>query len=204
MGGLSQRLTFCNSLSSLSVVMDAIKVETEVDPLAIQASGDTDTEEKSLAEDLDLLNLQLTQVKRECHDQISEINCGETPVTIISPEVVCKVETFLVWLLPSLRIVLSISILQTISCFYYKNDTYLSNSRGLKPRLQCLVLRTNIKNPWFGLDTAKEEVKLEVTAEENEVSADRLRECKTSCWWCNMNLSVSNGSHEGQVTSLAS
>ncbi|XP_069670786.1 uncharacterized protein [Periplaneta americana] len=151
MGGLSQRLTFCNSLSSLSVVMDAIKVETEVDPLAIQASGDTDTEEKSLAEDLDLLNLQLTQVKRECHDQISEINCGETPVTIISPEVVCKVE-----------------------------------------------------NPWFGLDTAKEEVKLEVTAEENEVSADRLRECKTSCWWCNMNLSVSNGSHEGQVTSLAS
>ncbi|KAJ4446126.1 hypothetical protein ANN_12818 [Periplaneta americana] len=26
------------------------------------------------------------------------------------------------------------------------NNTYLSNPRGLKPRLQCLVLRTNIKN----------------------------------------------------------
>ncbi|KAJ4425999.1 hypothetical protein ANN_27626 [Periplaneta americana] len=63
-GSLSQRLTFCNSLSTLSVVMDAIKVETEVDPLAIQASGDTDTEDKSLAEG----------VSRAMHDGTSKLS----------------------------------------------------------------------------------------------------------------------------------
>ncbi|KAJ4435813.1 hypothetical protein ANN_18432 [Periplaneta americana] len=38
------------------------------------------------------------------------------------------------------------------------NDTYLSNPRGLKPRLQCLVLRTNIKNVYLSATPYKIEI----------------------------------------------
>ncbi|XP_069669440.1 uncharacterized protein [Periplaneta americana] len=79
------------------VMMDVIKIEHEVDPLATQSNDNTDAQEKKpLPEEVDLLNLDLTEIKTECkdnaHDVISEIKVEEVGVSLTSPMVNCEAE----------------------------------------------------------------------------------------------------------------
>ncbi|XP_069673339.1 uncharacterized protein [Periplaneta americana] len=72
-------------------VMDVIKAEPEVDPLAVQTSGNNDLEEKKpLREEVNLLNVQLTEIKAEC--EASEIKFEDTPVPAAVPIVKCEAE----------------------------------------------------------------------------------------------------------------
>ncbi|XP_069673094.1 uncharacterized protein [Periplaneta americana] len=73
--------------------MDVIKVEAEVDPLAIEASDNTDFEEKKpLFEEVNLLPLRSAQIKLESEDHscvhTSEIQFQEIP----EPVGKCKAE----------------------------------------------------------------------------------------------------------------
>ncbi|XP_069697076.1 zinc finger protein 239-like isoform X1 [Periplaneta americana] len=77
--------------------MDVIKMESEVDPLAIQTSDNTDLEEeKSLSEDFKLFNPQSTLIKTECkdhsYDVTSEIKLEQTSVSNNFPMVKYEIE----------------------------------------------------------------------------------------------------------------
>ncbi|XP_069670081.1 protein GVQW3-like isoform X7 [Periplaneta americana] len=78
------------------VVMDAIKKELEVDPLAIQSSDDTATDEKLLPEDGNLLDLHMGGIKTECVDHgcdlTSQIKIEETAVPTNFATIMCKAE----------------------------------------------------------------------------------------------------------------
>ncbi|KAJ4425667.1 hypothetical protein ANN_27863 [Periplaneta americana] len=67
-------------------VMEEIKMEREIDPLAIERSNNTDIEEqKPLSEEGNLLDLQVTGIKREnmdySNDIKTEMTFDETPVS---------------------------------------------------------------------------------------------------------------------------
>ncbi|XP_069697100.1 uncharacterized protein [Periplaneta americana] len=111
------------------VVMDLIKMEHEIDPLAIHTSDNTDVEEKKpLSEEVNVLNLHTTQIKKECGDRtddrdlITQIKIEEFPVPITVPMATSEAE-----------------------------------------------------EEWRDWHTAKDELKLEVSAEENEVLTDTFR-----------------------------
>ncbi|XP_069669381.1 uncharacterized protein [Periplaneta americana] len=77
--------------------MDVIKMEHEIEPLAINRNDGSDfEEEKPSSEDVDLLKLQLTEIKTECkdntHDVLSEIKVEEVGVLTTSPVVKCEAE----------------------------------------------------------------------------------------------------------------
>ncbi|XP_069673366.1 uncharacterized protein [Periplaneta americana] len=79
------------------VVMEVIKEEPEVDPLAIQWNDNTDTDEKKLlSEEGNLLDLHETEIKTECIDRSckleSDITFEETPVSIHFPIVKSEAE----------------------------------------------------------------------------------------------------------------
>ncbi|KAJ4440991.1 hypothetical protein ANN_10840 [Periplaneta americana] len=72
--------------------MDVIKMEPEVDPLAIATFDNYDSEGKNLSsEEVNLLNLQSTQIKSEHEDHSYDITSGikyeETPVAVNLPMV---------------------------------------------------------------------------------------------------------------------
>ncbi|XP_069672776.1 THAP domain-containing protein 5-like isoform X2 [Periplaneta americana] len=79
------------------IVMDAIKMEPEVDPLAIQTSNNTDWKEKKFSsEEFNSLNLQSIKIKEENEDHISgvtsEIKFEESSVPFNLSLVKCEVE----------------------------------------------------------------------------------------------------------------
>ncbi|XP_069684419.1 uncharacterized protein [Periplaneta americana] len=74
------------------VVMDMIKTEPEVDPLAIQTSDNTDLEEKKpFSEEVNLLNLQSTEMKKEYVDHSYDLT-SNTRVPINFAFVNCEPE----------------------------------------------------------------------------------------------------------------
>ncbi|XP_069670168.1 uncharacterized protein [Periplaneta americana] len=102
-------------------VMDMIKMEPDIDPLAKETSYKTVTEEtNSLSQEGSVLYLHSTEIKTECvdrsYDLKSEITFEETPVSIDFP-----------------------------------------------------IVKTEIEEEALELNRVEEEVKLEVTAEEDEV-----------------------------------
>ncbi|XP_069672576.1 uncharacterized protein [Periplaneta americana] len=106
---------------SLIVVMEEIKMEHGIDTLVIERSNDTDIEEqKPLSEEGNLLDLQVTGIKKEnidhSYDIKSEMTFSETPAPISFP-----------------------------------------------------FLKNEVEDKAYQLIKLKEEVKLEVTAEEDEV-----------------------------------
>ncbi|KAJ4425665.1 hypothetical protein ANN_27861 [Periplaneta americana] len=110
--------------SSSLVVMDIIKKEPEVDPLAMQWNDETNTaEKKPIPEEGNLLDLHMAGIKAECvdysYDLTSDIKVEKTPVPTNFVTTICKAEL-------------------------------------------------------HDLDTVKDELKLEVTAEENEILTDRF------------------------------
>ncbi|XP_069684400.1 uncharacterized protein [Periplaneta americana] len=81
----------------VKVVLDVIKMEHEVDPLAIPGSDSTVVEEeKPLSEALKLFNLHSTLIKPDCEDHnfdvTSEMKLDETPVPKNFPMVKCEIE----------------------------------------------------------------------------------------------------------------
>ncbi|XP_069670351.1 THAP domain-containing protein 3-like isoform X9 [Periplaneta americana] len=102
------------------VVMDLIKMEPKVDPLAIETSNHTDVEKKvPLLEDINLVSLCPTQIKTECEDFSSDLTSDMT----------------------------------------FEETAVPINFQMVK----CEAVEES-----YELDTVKEELKLEVTAEENE------------------------------------
>ncbi|XP_069670359.1 uncharacterized protein [Periplaneta americana] len=82
---------------NLMVLMDLIKKEPVVDPLAIQTINHIDVEEKvPLPEETNLFNLCSTKIKMECehnsYSLTSDIKFEETAVPINSPVVKCEAE----------------------------------------------------------------------------------------------------------------
>ncbi|KAJ4425698.1 hypothetical protein ANN_27894 [Periplaneta americana] len=68
-------------------MMDVIKMEHEIDPLAIERRNNTDIEEqKPLSEERNVLDLQVTGIKTECmdhsYDVKTEMTFDETPVPV--------------------------------------------------------------------------------------------------------------------------
>ncbi|XP_069672965.1 uncharacterized protein [Periplaneta americana] len=62
---------------SVTVVMDVIKEEPEVDPLAIQRSDNSDTAEKKLlSEEGNLLAVHVAEIKMECVDHSYDFTAG--------------------------------------------------------------------------------------------------------------------------------
>ncbi|XP_069671087.1 uncharacterized protein [Periplaneta americana] len=88
------RITFISFIRR--VVMDVIKMELEVDPLARETCDNTDLDEKPVPEELSLLNLTSTEIKMEFNDYSnalsSEIKFEETLVPVTFPEVKKEVE----------------------------------------------------------------------------------------------------------------
>ncbi|KAJ4425710.1 hypothetical protein ANN_27906 [Periplaneta americana] len=79
------------------VVMDVIKKEPDIDPLAIHWSDDTDTDEKKpLSEEGNVLDLDVTGIKTECvdhsYDHTSETKVEETAVPTNFVSVKCEAE----------------------------------------------------------------------------------------------------------------
>ncbi|XP_069681277.1 zinc finger protein 891-like [Periplaneta americana] len=83
------------------VVMDVIKMEPDVDPLAIQSSNDTESEERKplllyVTQEGNLLTSHVAWIKEECVDPSCEptlnIKHEETPVPITVPVVKCEAE----------------------------------------------------------------------------------------------------------------
>ncbi|XP_069669526.1 uncharacterized protein [Periplaneta americana] len=67
--------------------MDVVKMEGEIDPLAIEGSNDPDTEQqKPLSEEGNVLDLQVTGIKTECvdhsYDVKTEMAFVETPMSM--------------------------------------------------------------------------------------------------------------------------
>ncbi|XP_069669849.1 THAP domain-containing protein 3-like isoform X4 [Periplaneta americana] len=115
------------SEEQLTCEMDVIKKEPEVDPLAIQWSDETDTDEKKpLSEQVNLLDLHVAGIKTECvdhsYDLKSDFRVEGTPVPTNFVTTKCKAEEEL-----------------------------------------------------CDLDTVKEELKLELKAEDSEILTDRLQ-----------------------------
>ncbi|XP_069673253.1 uncharacterized protein [Periplaneta americana] len=101
--------------------MEEIKMEREIDPLAIERSNNTDIEEqKPLSEEGNLLDLQVTGIKRENMDYSNDI---KTEMTF--------------------------------------DETPVSSS--------FLFVKTEVEEETCEFNKVEEEVKLEVTAEEDEV-----------------------------------
>ncbi|XP_069671027.1 zinc finger protein 664-like isoform X2 [Periplaneta americana] len=112
--------------------MDVIKMEPECDPLAIQASGIADIEDKKpSSEEGNSLHLHVSEIKTECMDDRYEVK-SEMPLA----------ETAIAFDLP--------------------------------------IVKSEAKEVFCGLDQVKEEVKLEVTAEENEILAESVAATHTS------------------------
>ncbi|XP_069671819.1 zinc finger protein 391-like isoform X3 [Periplaneta americana] len=85
--------------TEVDVVMDVIKLEREVDPLALERSNSPSTdieEQKPLSEEENVLDLQMTEIKREYMDKNcdlkSEITFDETPVLVDFPIVKSEIE----------------------------------------------------------------------------------------------------------------
>ncbi|KAJ4425551.1 hypothetical protein ANN_27746, partial [Periplaneta americana] len=79
------------------VMMEAIKKEPKVDPLAIQLSDNTDRDEKNpLSEEENLLNLHVAGIKTECvdhsYDLTSEIKIEEMAMPTNFVAIKCKAE----------------------------------------------------------------------------------------------------------------
>ncbi|XP_069670079.1 uncharacterized protein [Periplaneta americana] len=76
--------------------MDVIKKESEVDPLAIQSNDNTETDEKPLSEEGNLLDLHVVRIKTECvnhsYDLNPEVGLEETAVTTNFVTAKCKAE----------------------------------------------------------------------------------------------------------------
>ncbi|KAJ4425919.1 hypothetical protein ANN_27545 [Periplaneta americana] len=71
--------------SVATVVMDVIKIESEIDPLALERSNNTDVvEQNSLSQEGNSLDLHMTKIKTECmdhsYDLKSEVTFEETSV----------------------------------------------------------------------------------------------------------------------------
>ncbi|XP_069671892.1 uncharacterized protein [Periplaneta americana] len=82
--------------------MDMIKKEPEVDPLGIESSDDTDTDEKKpFTEEGNLLDLHVAGIKTECvddsYDLISEIKVEETAVPTDFVSKKCKTEVLFMY-----------------------------------------------------------------------------------------------------------
>ncbi|KAJ4425873.1 hypothetical protein ANN_27499 [Periplaneta americana] len=86
----------CGNKFSDSVGMDVVKMEPEVDPLAIEITNSDMNEQKTLSQVGNVLNLQVTEIKTECMDHSyglnSEMAFDETPVPINFPVVKSEVE----------------------------------------------------------------------------------------------------------------
>ncbi|KAJ4425986.1 hypothetical protein ANN_27612 [Periplaneta americana] len=86
------------SKATISALMDVIKTEPEVDPLAVQTNEDSDKEDKKyILKNENLLNLHISGIKTESVDPsdypLSEVKCEETSVKSEIQEDWCNANT---------------------------------------------------------------------------------------------------------------
>ncbi|XP_069672521.1 uncharacterized protein [Periplaneta americana] len=144
------------------VGMDVIKKESEVDPLVIQSSDNTDTDEKKpLSEDGNLLNPYVVGIKTECKDHscnlTSDIKVEETTVPTNFSTINCKAEEW------------NVSHLEVMDRTDIKTEIKVEDSPvpiGLP------MVKTEIDKDVFELDRVQQERKVEVSSEEDEVFSE--------------------------------
>ncbi|XP_069673125.1 uncharacterized protein PF3D7_1120000-like isoform X3 [Periplaneta americana] len=151
--------------------MEVIKMEREIDPLALERSNNTDIEEqKPLSGEGNVLALQVTGIKRECldrsYDVQTEMTFDETPLRVDFPVVKSEVEE---------ENVLDLQMTQLKS-------EYVDKSCDLKSEvtfdetpvpIDFPIVKSEIEEEARELNKVKEEVKLEVTEDEDEVFTER-------------------------------
>ncbi|KAJ4440999.1 hypothetical protein ANN_10848 [Periplaneta americana] len=152
------------------LVMDVIKMEHEVDPLAIQTSDNTDVEgKKPSSEELQLFNLHSTWIKVECEDHscdvTSEIKLEETPLPNMKHETEGLQHSQKLYL-SRMQIVIFDLMLQLplLSILH----------RRILPSVQNTSDPKCINGDSYELDRVKHELKQEVTAEEDQVFTESL------------------------------
>ncbi|KAJ4425980.1 hypothetical protein ANN_27606 [Periplaneta americana] len=155
----------------LEVVMDEIKLEPGTDPIGIQTGGIVDIEEKKpLSEEGNLLDLDVTKIKTECLDQgydvKSEMTFEETAVPIVFPVLKSEAEE-------GNLLDLDVTKIKT-ECIDHRYDmkSEIVFEESAVP-INFPMLKSEAEEEFCELDQVKE-VKLQVSAEENEVSTERL------------------------------
>ncbi|XP_069697066.1 uncharacterized protein [Periplaneta americana] len=143
--------------------MDVIKMEPEVDPLAIGTIDKSDSEGKNLSsEEVNLLNLQSTQIKSEHEDHSYDITSGikyeETPVAVNLPMVKPEAQEKNLFDLHMIHI--------KMEC----TDQTCDLTSDIKVEETPFIVKSEAEVEWRDLD----EPKLEIKAEENEVLTKRL------------------------------
>ncbi|XP_069673167.1 uncharacterized protein [Periplaneta americana] len=159
------------TVTAETVVMDVIKLEREMDPLALERSNNTDVEDqKPLSEEGSVLDLQVTGMKRECIDHSynvkTEMTFDETPVRIDFPVVKSKVKEGNVLDLQMAEIKREC---MDKSCDLKSEITFDETpvSIGFP------IVKSEIEEEAHELNKVEGEVILEVTAEEDEVLTER-------------------------------
>ncbi|XP_069670200.1 uncharacterized protein [Periplaneta americana] len=142
--------------------MDVIKMEPDINPLSMQTS---DAEEKPLSEEGDVLDQHFTEIKTECkghsYDLTSEMAFDKIPV-LIDFEVKSEVEEENV-------LDLHMTEIKT-ECMDRSYDLKSEMTFGDTPvPIDSPIMKSEAKEETHEFDQVEEEVKLEVTAEEDEV-----------------------------------
>ncbi|XP_069669276.1 uncharacterized protein [Periplaneta americana] len=148
--------------------MDVIKMEPDINALHMQTS---DAEEKSLSEEGNILDLHVTEIKTEykdhSYDLISEMTVDKTSVPVDFPVMKSEVEEENV-------LDLHMSEIKT-ECMVKSYDLKSEITFEETPVPVCFsIMNSEAKEETHELDQVEEEVKLEVTAEEDEVFTEGM------------------------------
>ncbi|KAJ4425689.1 hypothetical protein ANN_27885 [Periplaneta americana] len=169
----------------LLLVMDAIKAEPEVDPLAVQPCDDAIKEEESPSTDEgNLLDLHVTRIKEECVEKSCEIKFEEITLPNNFPVVKCEAKSKQASLVyrSSTRVCVR-------NCVSIRRPEFECSGPQLEgPEFECSGPQLegpefeysglSLKEELCDLDIVKDELDLEVAAKTNEILPDRPKKAR--------------------------
>ncbi|XP_069672870.1 zinc finger protein OZF-like isoform X4 [Periplaneta americana] len=153
--------------------MDVIKLECGIDPLAKERSNKTNTEdEKSLSEEGKIIDLRMTGIKAECmdhgYDVKTEMTFDETPMSVEFPVMKNEDEKSAVYEERKLLELHETRMKEECVDHSYDLTSNIKSEEITLPN-NFPVVKCEAEEELCDLDTVKDELKLEVTAEENEI-----------------------------------
>ncbi|XP_069669427.1 uncharacterized protein [Periplaneta americana] len=151
--------------------MDVIKMERELDLLAIERHYNTDIEEqKSLSQQGNVLDLQVTGIKTEYMDHNSDVKAEmtfyDTPVPIVFPIVKSEVEDGNVL---DLHVTEIKTECMDRSCDLKSEMTF----EEFPVPTDFPIMKSEAEEETLEINKVEKEIRLEVIAEEDEVLSDR-------------------------------
>ncbi|XP_069671946.1 uncharacterized protein [Periplaneta americana] len=155
--------------------MAVIKMECEIDPLAIERSNNTDIEEqKPLSEEGNVLDLQVTGIKMECVDHNYDIKTEMTfdETSLLTDFPVVKSEA-------GEGNVLDLHVAEIETECMDQNHDLKSEMTFEEPPvpINFSIMKSEVGEEACEMNKMQEEVKLEVTAEEDEIFTEGRDGC---------------------------